>query len=157
MIVKAKIAALLPAKQDQFAKDVASRPLTEQPYWSIERARIGVTRKVAAELIINGVATDTMEVDADGLWKDIVFSTTQLSRSSWVAIRILPAAHTNPVFVIVDNKPIREKASLEWAMSVVDQCWKMKKDNIRENERAAAEKAYSKAREIYAARLKEIK
>jgi hypothetical protein len=30
-----------------------------------------------------------------------------------------------------------------------DQCWKMKKDNIRSEERAAAEAAYNKAREVY--------
>ena len=46
----------------------------QQPYWHIERARIGTTRKVRVELIVNGYAVDTTEIIADGKWKDITFT-----------------------------------------------------------------------------------
>jgi hypothetical protein len=32
---------------------------------------------------------------------------------------------------------------------VVDQCWKMKQSNIRQEERPAAEAAYNSARNVY--------
>ena len=34
-------------------------------------------------------------------------STCQIKQSSWVALRIYPSSHTNPVFVLVGGKPIR--------------------------------------------------
>ena len=45
--------------------------------------------------------------------------------SSWVALRIFPACHTNPVFVEVDGKPIRaSKKSAQWCVDAVETCWK---------------------------------
>lgn len=120
----------------------------DQPYWNIERARIGKTRKVRVELIVNGQAVDTSEVTADGKWNDISFNYT-LNRSSWVALRIYAGAHTNPIFISVDGKPIGERRSAEWCRQAVDQCWKMKQANIRPQERAAAEAAYHAARVVY--------
>ena len=38
-------------------------------------------------------------------------STCTIERSSWVALRILPSSHTNPIFVLVDGKPIRASAA----------------------------------------------
>jgi len=38
--------------------------------------------------------------------RDIAFD-VPLAKSSWIALRILPSSHTNPVFAIVDGKPIR--------------------------------------------------
>jgi hypothetical protein len=64
-------------------------------------------------------------------------------------LRIYPSSHTNPVFVIVDGKPIDERKSAEWCRQAVDQCWKMKQANIRSEERTAAEAAYDEARKIY--------
>ena len=32
----------------------AGRPLDQKPYWDIERARIGETRTVPVEVIVNG-------------------------------------------------------------------------------------------------------
>ena len=42
------------------------------------------------------------------LWalRDVSFD-VPIERSSWVALRILGTAHTNPVFVVVGGKPIR--------------------------------------------------
>ncbi len=69
--------------------------------------------------------------------------------SSWIALRIYPSSHTNPVFVMVDGKPIRELKVPNGAGKAVDQCWKMKQGNIRPEERAAAEAAYNDARKVY--------
>jgi hypothetical protein len=64
-------------------------------------------------------------------------------------LRIFPSSHTNPVFVIINEKPIHERKSAEWCRKAVDQCWKMKQGNIKPSERADAEKAYDAARKIY--------
>jgi hypothetical protein len=67
-----------------------------------------------------------------------------------VAVRILPSSHTNPVFVVVDGKPIRaSKKSAEWCLAAVEQCWKQKWPQIRKTERAEAERAYDHARKEY--------
>ena len=113
---------------------IAQSALTEQPYWNIERARIGTTRKVRVELIVNGEPVDTTEITADGKWKDVTFN-YPVNHSSWVALRVYPSSHTNPVFIIVDGKPIHERKSAEWCRQAVDQCWKMKQGNIRTEER----------------------
>ena len=152
--VTAKVAAYLPEQQTEEGAEIAHRPLDNQPYWNIERARIGATRKVPVELIVNGKPVDTTEMVADGSWQDIRFNYA-IDRSSWVALRIYPSSHTNPVFVIVNNKPIRVLESLKWCRASVDQCWKMKQANIRPEERAAAEAAYNDARNIYDKMIKE--
>lgn len=146
--IMAKVVANLPAQQDQAGAAIAQSSLMDQPYWNIERARIGKTRKVRVELIVNGQAVDTSEITADGKWNDISFNYT-LNRSSWVALRIYAGAHTNPIFISVDGKPIGERRSAEWCRQAVDQCWKMKQANIRPQERAAAEAAYHAARVVY--------
>ena len=62
----------------------------------------------------------------------------------------LAAAHTNPIFVIVDGKPIRaSRRSAEWCLEAVDQCWTQKAVNIRPAEREAAARAYDHARAVY--------
>jgi hypothetical protein len=146
--ITAKVIANLPKDQDDLGATIASRPLTEQPYWNIERARIGKTRNVRVELIVNGKPVDSKEITADAQWKDISFD-YPLDRSSWIALRIFPSVHTNPIFVLVDGKAIHELKSAEWCRKTVDQCWKMKQPNIRPKERAAAEEAYDKARKVY--------
>lgn len=146
--VKARVAANLPEQQDAEGAAIASRDLDEQPYWHLERARVGTSRAVRVELIVNGVAVDSKEMIADGKWQNIAFNYT-MRESAWVALRIFPSSHTNPVFVKVNGKPIQVRKSVEWCRAVVDQCWKMKRPNIREGERAAAEAAYNDARKIY--------
>ena len=146
--VTSKVAANLSAHQDAAGLALSQSTLNEQPYWNIERARIGTSRNVPVELIVNGKPVDTTEVAADGTWKDVNFDYT-IDHSSWVALRVYPSSHTNPVFVIVDEKPIAERKSAEWCRQAVDQCWKMKQGNIRKEERAAAEAAYINARKVY--------
>lgn len=146
--VSSRIAARLPAQQDEEGAAIAARPLTQQPHWHLERARIGQTRNVKVELIVNGEPVSSKEIVADGTLRDVSFD-YKLQKSAWVALRIFASSHTNPVFVIVDQKPIRERKSAEWCRAVVDQCWKMKEPRIRESERPAAKEAYEKARKVY--------
>ena len=58
------------------------------------------------ELIVNGYPVATKEIPADGSVSKLSFDYVP-ERSSWVAVRIFPAAHTNPIFVEVDGQPIR--------------------------------------------------
>ncbi|HKG68619.1 MAG TPA: CehA/McbA family metallohydrolase [Segetibacter sp.] len=146
--ITAKVAANLPQQQDQSGAAIAQRAMTEQPYWHLERARIATTRKVRVELIVNGEPADTTEITADGTWKDVNFM-YPVDNSSWMALRIYPSSHTNPVFILVGGKPIQVRRSAEWCRQAVDQCWKMKQSNIRQEERTAAEAVYNKARNIY--------
>jgi hypothetical protein len=146
--VTAKVVANLPEQQDPTGTAIAQSTLTEQPYWNIERARMGMSRKVRVELIVNGKSVDTTEMTADSKWKDVTFS-YPVNHSSWVALRVYPSSHTNPVFIIVDGKPIHERRSAEWCRQAVDQCWKMKQAAIRAEERPAAGAVYDKARGIY--------
>lgn len=154
--VKAKVTARLPADQDEEGAAIAGRPLDEQPYWHIERARVGKTQHVQVALIVNGESVETREIKADGEWRNIEFD-YQPKESAWMALRIFPSAHTNPVFVKVAGEPIRVLKSVEWCRAVVDQCWKMKEKSIRDVERAAAKKAYDDARRIYDGIIAEIR
>ena len=146
--INAKVAAYLPEQQDEDGAIIAQRPLDRQPFWHLERARIGTTRKVRVELIVNGEAVDTAEFVSDGSWQDVRFQ-YRVKQSGWVALRVFPSSHTNPVFVLVDGKPIRILQSALWCRQAVDQCWKMKQGNIRTEERTAAAADYDKARKVY--------
>jgi hypothetical protein len=78
----------------------------------------------------------------------------KLERSSWVALRILPSSHTNPIWVFVDGKPLApSRRSVEWCLKGVDRCWSQKKRFIKANEMEDAEKAYEHARVVYRAKL----
>ena len=147
--IKARAAAMLPERQSEMGSSIAGRPGDEQPYWHIERARMGKSRNVKVELLVNGVPVQSTSLVADGIIRDINF-THALDKSAWLALRIYPSSHTNPVFVEIDGKPILEKKSAEWALKAVDQCWKMKSPNMRSSDRAGAKEAYDKARKIYA-------
>jgi len=137
--------------------EIQNRPLDQQPYWDIERARIAEDRKVPVELIVNGQAVERQEVVANGEIIPVQFDAS-IDRSSWVALRIFPSSHTNPVFVIVDGKPIRaSRRSAQWCLEAVDVCWNAKVDRIREEERDAAREAYDVALQTYQKILEESK
>ena len=77
---------------------------------------------------------------------DVAFD-VKIERSSWVALRILPSSHTNPVFVLVGDKPIRaSRRSAEWCLKGVDQCWSQKQRFIAAAEMDDAKAAYDHAR-----------
>ncbi len=150
--VTASVAALLQEAPDP---ELQSRRYDEKPYWDLERARIGVSRTVPLELIVNGVAVARTDIDADGSQRAVSFE-TNIKQSSWIALRILPSSHTNPVFVLVNDKPIRaSRQSAEWCLKAVDQCWKQKSPQIRASERLEAEQVYELARRAYRERLSE--
>lgn len=130
-------------------EDIRQKPLPQKPYWHVERARVGDTRKVPVELIVNGESVESQEIEADGSVHDVKFS-FKPKKSSWVAIRIFASSHTNPVFVELDGKPIRaNKRSAQWCLDAVEVCWNSKKDRIREEERSEAKVAYDVASATY--------
>ncbi len=147
----AHVAALLDEQPHPEIQNVAN---DHKPYWSIERARIGTTRQVPVEVIVNGVSTMKKSITADGSQQDLTFD-LPVKQSCWVALRIRASSHTNPIFVTVANKPVRVKKSLEWCLKSVDQCWSQKEPLIDEREHADAVAAYDHARQVYKARLAE--
>jgi hypothetical protein len=145
--VTLKAAALL--DDEPPSEPVAERRVDEKPYWSIERARVGRTRDISLEIVVNGQAIARKAVAADGVARDLAFD-VPLQASSWIAARVLGAAHTNPIFVTVDGRPIRaSRRSAEWCLAAVDQCWLQKAPQIRPEERDEAARAYDHAREVY--------
>jgi hypothetical protein len=150
--VTANVAALLDEAADE---NIRKLPYDEKPYWNLERSRIGSSRRVPLELVVNGEPVARQDIDADGVEKPVTFD-YKIDRSSWVALRILPSSHTNPIFVLVDGKPIRaSRKSAEWCLKAVDQCWSQKSPHIRLDERGEAERVYDLARQAYRQRLNE--
>jgi hypothetical protein len=147
--VKARVAAYLDPVPSAAAKEIHARPLAEKPFWDLERARIGESREVKLEVVVNGYPVAAHDITADGSIYNVAFD-APIKRSSWVALRILGSSHTNPIFVLVGGKPIRaSRKSAEWCLKSVDQCWSQKERAIRPSERDEARKAYDKAREVY--------
>jgi len=128
---------------------IRDRPYSERPYWHIERARIGETREVPVEIVVDGKAVARKNMVADGQVRDLEFD-VPVERSSWIAARILPSSHTNPIFLVVNGKPMRPlRASAEWCLAAVDQCWTQKAPKISARELGDARQAYDHAREVY--------
>jgi hypothetical protein len=150
--VRAQVAARLEAKPDDV---VRARPSDQKPYWDLERARLGSGREVKVELIVNGKAVASQPIEADGALREVSFPVS-LERSSWVALRILPSSHSNPIFVVVGDRPIRaSRASVEWCLKSVDRLWSQKSPQIKASERGDAAAAYEHARQVYRQRLAE--
>ena len=155
--VEFDVAALLEKTETDETRRIRTDRLDAKPYWSIERCRIGDTRTVPVELIVNGEPVAKKEIEADGSVDSLSFD-VDIAKSSWVAVRILPSVHTNPIWVPVDGKPVRaRKASAEWCKKAVDVCWNSKVRNIREPERPAARAAYDQAIKYYETVLAETK
>ncbi len=144
--ITAKVAARLNEKP---IPGIANRPYYQKPYWHLERARINNSRRVPVELIVNGESVAQKVILADGQLRAIEFE-TEIDESSWVALRILPSSHSNPVFVLVDRKPIRaSKKSAQWCLAGVEQCQKQKWRFIKDDELDDFEEAYRHARLTY--------
>ena len=144
--VTGQVAALLDAEP---MEEIRDRRLDQKPYWHVERARVGDSRRVPVEVVVNGKAVARREIEADGSVHDLLFD-VPLERSSWIALRIFPTCHTNPVFVEIGDQPIRaSRRSAVWCREAVDVCWNSKVGNIRESERAEAEAAFEQARVAY--------
>ncbi|MBU1821785.1 MAG: CehA/McbA family metallohydrolase, partial [Bacteroidetes bacterium] len=144
--VTARVAARL---DEQPNEEIRSRSYDKQPYWELERARISNLREVPVEVVVNGKVVARKTIRADGAVQDVAFE-IPIERSSWVALRILPSSHTNPVFVTVQDQPIRaSRKSADWCARAVDQCWTQKEPLISPKEREAAREAYDHARRVY--------
>jgi len=144
--VTAQVAAFLPEAPNP---GLGHRPAGEEPYWDLERARIGETRQVLVEVIVNGEPVARRTVIADGVVRPVEFAVS-VTRSSWIALRILGSSHTNPIFVLVGGRPIRaSRRSVEWCLQGVDQCWSQKQRFITPAEQPEALALYERAREVY--------
>jgi hypothetical protein len=144
-----KVAVRLEPEVTPATKAIKESSEFVQPFWHVERARIGTSREVPVEIVINGVVAHTVNLLADGVPREIHFSTA-LTKSSWIALRILYSGHTHPIFVKVDGLPIRSsKRSASWCRSCVDKIWEVKSPFIRSQERTEAAAAFDHARAVY--------
>ncbi len=148
LTISVKAVAMLDEVQSEIGKIIQTRKFYEGPFWHIEKSRIGNSRKVPVELIVNGEVVDRKEIEADGKWNELEFNYLA-SESCWVAIRVLPSSHTNPILVHVDDQPIIRKESVEWCLKALKQCWNEKSKAIRENEIQEARAAYDQAENVY--------
>ena len=151
---RVKVTVRAAANLDPQPDDAVRRSRYDQtPYWDLERARIGTSREVPVEIIVNGERAAVQNLLADGKIRTLTFD-VPVQRSSWIAVRVLPSSHTNPVFVLVDGKPIRaSRRSAEWCLNAVNQCWTQKAAQFRAGERDAARQAYDHARKVYLQRM----
>ncbi len=141
--VRVMAAALLPARPDP---EPGLRP---DFFWDLERARLGRTRDVRVELVVNGFPVAHRTLVADGTLRDLTFE-APIARSSWLALRILPSSHTNPIWVLVGGRPVRaSRRSAEWCLKGVDQCWSQKEQFIAAAELEQAKADYQHARRTY--------
>ncbi len=154
--VKADVAAHLAVDQEPRGEEIANSHLDIFPCWNIERARIGKTREVKVELIVNGYKVDEKEIVADGSIQPVQF-TPEITEGSWVALRIYASSHTNPVYIDMKGKSVSIDKSLEWCIKAVDRCWEMKEPQISDQEKPAAQQAYRQAREWYENKLSKSK
>jgi hypothetical protein len=139
----ARVACLISEKPS--GELTPGRPL----FWTPEHARVPGTREVAVEVVVNGRAVSKTSVVADGALRDVAFD-VPIERSSWIALRILGSAHTNPVFVIVGGRPIRaSRRSADWCLKAVDQCLSQKSKRMSGADLPAAQDAYEHARRRY--------
>lgn len=141
-----RAAALLDAEPN---KRIQNSRVTDMPYWDIERARIGDSRDVMLELIVNGYPKAKIKIHADGQDRDYAFD-MPIERSSWVAVRVLASSHTNPIWISVGDKPVRpSRRSVQWCLDSVDKCWKEKERTYKPEEHEAAVATYEHARAEY--------
>jgi hypothetical protein len=144
--VEVNVAAYLDPIPNEAIRKLAPN---QRPFWDLERARIGATRDVPVELVVNGTSRARKIVTADGAVHSVAFD-VPIEKSSWIAVRIAPSSHTNPMFAIVDGKPIRaSRRSAEWCLAAVSQCWSQKAIAISSSQREDARKTYDHAREVY--------
>jgi hypothetical protein len=109
----------------------------------------GKRRPDQIEVVVNGYPVAHQDLIADGKTRECAFD-VPIAKSSWVALRILGSSHTNPIFVLVDGKPIRaSRRSAEWCLASVEQCWKQKERFILPAEHEEAVRTYDHARQAY--------
>ncbi len=108
---------------------------------------IGGARLV--EVIVNGAVVTSQQIPADGKSHDLRFE-VQVGHSSWIALRQFPQLHTNPVNVIVADKPVRaSRSSALWCAESVRLLWRNRQRFISEPERAEAQRGYERSLQKY--------
>lgn len=101
------------------------------------------------EIVVNGRAVASRKIPADGKTHDLKFQ-IPITQSSWVALRHFPQLHTNPVNVLVAEKPIRaSRESARWCEEVIDLLWHNREKNIAPTERDEARRTFEKAKSAY--------
>lgn len=96
------------------------------------------------EIVVNGKVIADRAVPADGKEYRLKFE-VPIAQSSWIALRQFPQLHTNPVRVLIADKPIRaSKKSALWCIGMTELLWKNRKDVIRRQEREEAKKAFDR-------------
>jgi hypothetical protein len=110
-------------------------PLDQHPgqtrvYWTIEGARVGDINEVPVELVRNGkgIATTKIPADGKGHWVSL---RVKVDGSAWLAARVMPTAHTNPVWLKLGDEEIAERDSAEWCRRALDQYWSQQARFIR--------------------------
>ncbi|HIN15790.1 MAG TPA: hypothetical protein EYM69_09220 [Dehalococcoidia bacterium] len=112
-------------------------------------ARLEGSPEVPVELVVNGFPVDSRPFRTDGSMQEVAFE-TELEHSSWVAVRVFPHAHTNPIYVVIGGKPVRGSVdSARWCLAGVEQCWKSKQKFYAATEQDDARAAYDHARMVY--------
>jgi hypothetical protein len=97
------------------------------------------------EIVVNGVAVRHLDIPADGRMHALAFD-IPIEKSSWVSLRQFPQLHTNPVDVIVGEKPIRaSRQSAQRCIAATELLWHNRQHLIVESERRDAEAAYQRA------------
>ena len=147
--IEAIICARLQPEANDETKQIQKASPYDRPYWHIERSRIGSSNKVPVEIVMNGESVGRVEVEADGKPRPVAFDVA-VKHSSWLALRILPSSHTNPIYITVAERPIRSsQRSAQWCRKAVDVCWEQKAQRIRPAELAEAKAAFDHARTTY--------
>lgn len=143
--VKVKVRAIAHLKDDH--DHFTNLFIEDFKPWSIKNAIVG--DQVRVEVVVNGNPVDAKMIDINTGLQDLEFD-LDIQQSSWVALRIFPSSHTNPIWVMVDDKPVRaSRKSIEWLLKGVDQCWESKEQFYNEDEMEDAITAYEHARKTY--------
>lgn len=101
------------------------------------------------EIVVNGQAVSSVSIPADGNTHSLKFE-IPIEQSSWVALRHFPQLHTNPVNVIVGEKPIRPSTqSPLWCIETIEQLWRTRENKIAKAERAEASATFQRAIQSY--------
>ena len=147
--VSAVVRAWLSPDLDSPLASIRHLPPYAGPAWHLERARVGESRDITVELLENGLPIAQTTIHADGQPQPVTFD-VELSESGWVALRILPSAHTQAFRITVGDAPARPiRASADWCATAVDRLWAEKGRFISVHEREEAQSAYAHASDEY--------
>ena len=101
------------------------------------------------EVVVNGAVVTSHQIPADGKPHELRIE-IPVELSSWIAVRQFPQLHTNPVNVIVADKPVRaSRSSALWCAESVRLLWRNRQRFITEAERAEARLGYERSLQKY--------